>query len=374
MENNSGIHSLAGYAYQIKVFVYYSFLLKENEEVSYELFDDVGIKSIQTTELDDYNVKLTDTNKINAVQVKHTSINTEDKNKILYNWILASQNNNIKKYTLFTDSQYNNSFEFDKDKDFFDEIVQSKKGPTALVTKVKNLYKDNYSEFKKIYEKIQNNFNFIIESEMDEKIVDASSFAFRKDYNETVFYQRLHEYMQKITADILDAIIIKKPYVLSYASYVKCVESVCQRLTPTLTLPNYSNFAKIQNINLNDEKILNTREFKQLKSCNLDDKSISNHLIYKLYYEQSRIRYMELDKNNIISDIESLSHDNFCSVKYMLIADHKDTPLGRLINTKDKSNSYAGNDHVKFGSLIYLTSDSIDSEKQISWEDTDNDK
>lgn len=51
---------------------------------------------------------------------------------------------------------------------------------------------------------------------MDKKIVDASSFAFRKDNNETVFYQRLHEYMQQITAEILDAIIIKKPYVLNY--------------------------------------------------------------------------------------------------------------------------------------------------------------
>lgn len=209
---------------------------------------------------------------------------------------------------------------------------------------------------------------------MDKKIVDASSFAFRKDNNETVFYQRLHEYMQQITAEILDAIIIKKPYVLNYTSYVKIVESVCQRLTPTLTLPNYSNFAKIQSINLNDEKIINTREYKQLKSCKLDNKSISNHLIYKLYYEQSRIRYMELDKNNVINDIENLSHDNFCSVKNILIADNKDTPLRRLINTKDKSNSYAGNDHVKFGSLIYLTSDFIDLEKQISWEDTDNDK
>lgn len=127
MENKSGINSLAGYAYQIKVFVYYSFLLKENEEVSYELFDDVGIKSIQTTELDDYNVKLTNANKINAVQVKHTSIDAEDKNKIIYNWILASQNNNIEKYTLFTDSEYNNVFEFDKSENFFDKIVQSEK-------------------------------------------------------------------------------------------------------------------------------------------------------------------------------------------------------------------------------------------------------
>ena len=36
MENNSGITSLAGYAYQIKVFVYYSFLLNDNFEVSYD--------------------------------------------------------------------------------------------------------------------------------------------------------------------------------------------------------------------------------------------------------------------------------------------------------------------------------------------------
>ena len=44
--NNSGIFSLSGFAYQIKVFIYYMALLQKNQQIEFETLEDVNIKSI----------------------------------------------------------------------------------------------------------------------------------------------------------------------------------------------------------------------------------------------------------------------------------------------------------------------------------------
>ena len=41
--NSSGIYSLAGFAYQIKVFVYYLSQLREGYSIGYETYDDVSL-------------------------------------------------------------------------------------------------------------------------------------------------------------------------------------------------------------------------------------------------------------------------------------------------------------------------------------------
>lgn len=43
MKSNGGISSLDGFAYQIKVFVYYLEQLQENMEIGYETYEDVAI-------------------------------------------------------------------------------------------------------------------------------------------------------------------------------------------------------------------------------------------------------------------------------------------------------------------------------------------
>jgi hypothetical protein len=39
--DQSGINSLAGFAYQIKVFAYYSFDLKEDTQIEFETIEDI---------------------------------------------------------------------------------------------------------------------------------------------------------------------------------------------------------------------------------------------------------------------------------------------------------------------------------------------
>ena len=44
--NNSGIFSLSGFAYQIKVFIYYLSMLEDGYTIGYETYDDIALKKI----------------------------------------------------------------------------------------------------------------------------------------------------------------------------------------------------------------------------------------------------------------------------------------------------------------------------------------
>ena len=50
-----------------------------------------------------------------------------------------------------------------------------------------------------------------------------------------------------------------------------------------------------------------------------------------------------------------------------------DQPQRRLMEIKKKSNTYAVNEQIKYGSEIYLTRDE-EKERQISWKDEENEK
>ncbi|EAD2695488.1 hypothetical protein JX39_03360, partial [Listeria monocytogenes] len=46
MDNNSGIVSLSGFAFQIKVFFYYLATLSGDQELGFEVLDDISISSL----------------------------------------------------------------------------------------------------------------------------------------------------------------------------------------------------------------------------------------------------------------------------------------------------------------------------------------
>lgn len=52
--DNSGIYSLSGFSYQIRVFVYYMLKLKEGMQIEFETIDDINMKKIKPQQLDDF--------------------------------------------------------------------------------------------------------------------------------------------------------------------------------------------------------------------------------------------------------------------------------------------------------------------------------
>lgn len=369
MSNNYGINSLAGYAYQIKVFIYYTFLLSPYQEVGYETFDDVAIKDINKFDFDALNsLCKTHDNKCLAIQVKHTTISRDEKDKVIYNWLIALAEQEIDEFKLFSDAKYNNSFSFEDPHDFYDEIQNSTKRSDALVSIVKNHY-DNYSEFESKYNKIKDNFELIDCEDIDKDIYKVADIHFSKSTNEVMFTHRLTEYIQEVRSLILTSIEKKEPYKMTYDEFSKIIESIRNRISEDRYEPNYFSYKKCNSIDLS-ESIVNSREYSQLVFCfDKDEAAIKRHLLFNQYYKHSRMKYMTLNKEDIINNLEELSYDNFSTVKSELIANCNDSPINRLSKTKDKSNSYASDEQIKFGSLVYLTSNNVDKELRILWKD-----
>lgn len=376
--DNSGINSLAGFAYQIKVFAYYAFALQEGMSIEFETIEDVNLKTITQIEIDNQShsfiCKTTDSGVNKAVQVKHTSISNTAAQQMLLNWIFLEHSPyNVEKYTLFTDKSYQNKGDvFVKDaKKLHKIVVASKKKDTAIITKVKNLYETNYTEFEKAYNSVQSKFEFIDLDNINLEIDNRASSHFRKLANSVVFLQRLNEFLQHITIQILNAVENKKPYILTYADFINVVEDISNRFTSEITVPCYSDFKKINKIDLQDSGFSPSREFVQLKLCGLPDNLIKQHLLYGMYYYTTSLKYMENNRAKRVEEIEETTFENFENVKFALKKNSTDTPYNRLEETKKKPNSFTENEQIKYGSSIHLTKEDI-GKNQISWKDDDN--
>lgn len=94
MGDNGGIYSLAGFAYQIKVFVLNVLELKNGYTLEYETIDDVALK-MAADKLDEHEDDLcsifTATSR-RAIQVKKTQVTNSIAKKVVKNWILADKN------------------------------------------------------------------------------------------------------------------------------------------------------------------------------------------------------------------------------------------------------------------------------------------
>lgn len=378
--DSSGINSLAGFAYQIKAFALYAFDLHENTSLEFETIEDVNLKSIKPDQIDKFNSNfmcksIAQTTNL-AIQVKHTTVDDSTAQKIILNWLLLENSEHaINQYVLFTDKIYQNSEEiFKKDANLlFEEISASKSRSDAIISKVKNAYKGRFDDFEAAYQSIQAKYQFKNIEDIDLSIQQAASIHFRKSANPIVFYQRLEGFLQHVTYEILGAINKKIPYKMNFEHFIALVEEISNRFTAELTAPSYADFKKINPIDLDESRISTSREFVQLKACNLSEPVIKRHLSYGLYYHATAIKYLENNRMKKVEDILETTFENFEDAKLDLQNQSKDTPYNRLSTTKDKSNSNADNEQIKFGSAIYLTKDDID-EKQISWEDEENEK
>lgn len=379
-QDSSGIFSLSGFSFQIRVFVFYMLALKEGMQIEFETIDDVNMKKIKPDEIDNYDEdfinRIVSNSSNTAVQVKRTSITESSSTKILLNWIiLESSEHKVSKYVLFTDDEYGNTdILFSKSAlEQFSLIKVSTKSSKATITKVKSMYK-NFEDFEKVYNSIKGKYEFVSIQNINSKIDENCSEHFRKaGINKVVYYHRINELLQHVTVQVMESINNKQPYIFSYVEFMTLIEDICCRLTEQVTQPQYSNFKKLHNVNFNDLAIASSREYKQLQACKLSQSLIKLHLGYGEYYKDLRLKYMETNKLGKIEDIEETTHENFENAKFKLQREGKDEPYNRLDETKNLGNAYADNEQIRYGSGIYLTKDEIeDTQIQISWEDEEN--
>lgn len=167
--DKSGINSLGGFAYQIKVFTSYMLSMGENMQAGFETVEDVSIKKITPDTIDDNEDKfrnlIISSEGTKAIQVKRTAITEKIAKQILFNWILLESSEEVvTDYILFTDNSYKNSdivFAVSAE-DLYSEVLNTKKTQKATITKVKKKYEKDKKGFINIYETIKNKYNLKI--------------------------------------------------------------------------------------------------------------------------------------------------------------------------------------------------------------------
>ena len=151
--SSAGLNSLSGFSFQIKVFILMMTQLTEKQRVEFETLDDVVVKNLSLNEkVDDSCIKTrtSDDGKIVAFQVKQTRVTDSVARKILYNWLIAlNMNRSIEGFELILDEGYlctSNVFSNAAENEFR-IITESNMSDSALITRVKNTYKDRIEDF-----------------------------------------------------------------------------------------------------------------------------------------------------------------------------------------------------------------------------------
>ena len=162
--NNSGIYSLAGFAYQIRVFIYYLTQLQDNYSLGFETYDDVALQktdidsTVHEEKLQTYNGILNSPSGITALQVKRTALSSDDYEKVLFNWIiLNNSSSNVEKFVLLVDKSYGNldSVFPTNYRSLYNKIVNSSSNRNALITQVKEIINNDYKLFTKLCKSIK---------------------------------------------------------------------------------------------------------------------------------------------------------------------------------------------------------------------------
>ena len=108
--NDSGISSLSGFSYQIKVFILRLTQLQQGQRVEFETLDDVAVRSLSSKDsISDscFKWKVAETSSIEVFQVKQTNVSESVRRQVLYNWLLAyNQKPDISKFTLYVAQGY----------------------------------------------------------------------------------------------------------------------------------------------------------------------------------------------------------------------------------------------------------------------------
>ena len=378
--NDSGLSSLSGFSYQIKVFILRLTQLQQGQRVEFETLDDVAVRSLSSKDsISDscFKWKVDETSSIEVFQVKQTNVSESVRRQVLYNWLLAyNQKPDISKFTLYVAQGYSineKAFTNDSEKEY-QTIIESDKAVTALVSRVKQIYKDDLTKFKRDYQTICSKSTIERLGDIDELIAEQLITPFHAtaaDIGKTYFEKRIAELFTRICARIMDCAGQRSPYVCVHAEYMQLCEEICKDISPTQYTPDYEAFRQVFSQDDLTNEITNSREYRQLRYCKLSNSEILDHLSWEQYYQSIRQHYLADAKKEAISKTESIAHQNHKDVVYELQDENKDTPRLRLIKTKRCEISTLHDEFSRWGTYIFLTQNDLPN--KISWKDEDED-
>lgn len=272
---NSGLVSLSGFAYQMKVFLLLLSKTIEGQQVEFETLDDVVVSDIIDSNKEEdrclKRIKTSDGH-ITAVQVKQTNVTPAISRKILHNWLLAyATEPSITSFSLYTEKNRTVSqaaFCGEAETEF-KAIIESSELPTALISRVKNLYGMDFDRFKDDYHFIINHM-----STTQEDVDSALSDVLKREFHATagtvgpVFFEcRIKELFHRICSRIIDCSLKREPYICTNGEFEQLCEEICKCISAEHFEPDYQAFSKNIKPLVLSEPLMSCREYRQLEYC-----------------------------------------------------------------------------------------------------------
>lgn len=367
-----GIDSQYGFLYQENAFILTVLThAGTNTYFTYEGVDDIDIENADLL----YTIGVY--SKSTYIQVKSGSVSENCMIRVIVNWInLDCFSNNLNLVLVVENDlsfSYNNENFAEKVISFIKDGKSKKKNSISRIAYDKYIEEIDSSDFK---DKILNLFNWIkVEVKSFEAIFNEISSIYIKNYCQDIKIslkakeKRIERFMNYIKSEIDYAISQKTKYVLEYSNLISIILKVKDEICDDKYITDMMQLRKkCEQEALEILKESNSREIEQLKLVNDNENFVIKGLINKLMYMDFREVYVE-STSTIISNIEYQAKVNHEDVIDEL-EEFEKTPKLIYKNTIKKNISSEllpkESTYVK-GCYIFLTSDEIEEDFQITW-------
>ena len=365
--DKSGIHSQAGFQYQMKLFLHYLSQLKTGESLAYEYMDDI-VASSTVDELSGVLKK-----GMTLVQAKCKNLSEKQVTRLFVNWVDAlRRESNIDSFLVGQGEGYtlHESFHVMEPSEFVHKVRQlSSAHPQSVSAALLKSLSDK--EIEDFYSEVKGKSGHMQLDPDDVLADDYQLVLHRYGVSDETYKYRLLEMQGGFEYGILESMKLRRPFVIDFKSAMGIYEDISQRITDSCYEPSF-NAWRINSPSVDLEDLASRRDVSQLGYCFDSLSKIANHIYYGEYYSSLRFHKLECCQALQVDDLEGVTYENYEIACDELRGTNHDEPLSRLNRTKSGSNSYCFNEQEKWGSCVYLTRDDAPPERLISWREDEN--
>ena len=360
MSDLSGIYSLRGFLYQMKLYELLSFQhgWENDDEMVYEGLDDID--SGKTT--------LISSNR-SFVQIKSGMLNKTVYYGVLSNWFLLNQRCPNSSFTLF----YEDSVLFDyKTNSFFDDYYKyissdnmKNNHPDCKHSKAYRLFSsknDMNCVFAELNSRIQ--FKEIKQDDIYPLLIqEAFNKSIKNEMRAKVF---VYNFIDLLHRDVEEAVSKTTSYILTKTKFFEIYNSALSS-TPNkkyvFRIIKIPGFDYSQLLLAADDKFLN-----QIKSVSEQEQFLTQNIIDELEYEIFKASYDDDESIDKIDYLESSVHS-----RYMILLGNPNIHnnwdfYDNLISSSFSSDILEMDNRAKTGCCNYLTSSKANPVNAIEWD------
>lgn len=368
---NAGINAQYGFLYQRKVFILYALEHAHAHQVlTFEGKDDIDVNHKDS-------IYMLHEHGEHYIQVKSGHVDEMCFCKIICNWLLLGKTPD--KFILFSE----NMLDFDVGDTVVDKVYEyilngaGKRNNSIAKKTYKKFEEEIKAQSKTVIEKISNivsSFQYITQEmpELDIKLEAIFASTYCQDVTEydLVKNKRIERLLSYINQEIDLSIKNKKPYMLSYPKLIQLIMKVCDEISDHRYIVDTAELKKKMHPEaarlVSERKI---REVRQLYLVDPNDAVVVDGIVRELIYKDFRDVFIAQSEVEIIN-LEQSAYENYDTVRLSLAESEASIPKKVYTETLKQpiSSSILPDGAVyRKGCYVYLTSDAIDPEIQISW-------